>query len=190
METKEKIIEHSLTLFANNSYENASLNDLVKSANISKGIIYHYFKNKEELYLYCVNLCFEAMYSFYCSKNINSIDDLMNCRLAFFENNPTLKKIFFNAILKSPTSIKDKVYKLKTKIDNFHEQIYLNYLKTCHLREGISLDYALKYLRLISNSFNDLFINSDKDISILSDEHEENITKLIDVYLHGVLKEG
>jgi len=39
----------ALGLFYKNGYKNTSMVDIAKAANISKGLIYHYFKNKAEL---------------------------------------------------------------------------------------------------------------------------------------------
>jgi len=38
--------------FSQNSYDNASTNSIVKKAGISKGILFHYFGSKRDLYLY------------------------------------------------------------------------------------------------------------------------------------------
>lgn len=47
---KQKLIEDTaLLLFADKGYEATSISDITKSANISKGLMYHYFSSKEEL---------------------------------------------------------------------------------------------------------------------------------------------
>ena len=47
--TKRKILEHALVLFAEKGFKGTSINDIAKSAEISKGLAYNYFKNKDEL---------------------------------------------------------------------------------------------------------------------------------------------
>lgn len=49
-EKRDRIINAALAEFAENGYEKASTNKIVKNANISRGLLYHYFKDKEELY--------------------------------------------------------------------------------------------------------------------------------------------
>ncbi len=46
---KEKIIAVALELFAQNGYQGTSIAQIAKKANISKGLMYNYFKNKEKL---------------------------------------------------------------------------------------------------------------------------------------------
>jgi AcrR family transcriptional regulator len=44
------IIKAALEVFSQNDYEKASTNMIVKKAGIARGVLYYYFKNKEELF--------------------------------------------------------------------------------------------------------------------------------------------
>ncbi len=48
-EKKALISEHALRLFSQNSYHGVTMGMIAESAGISKGLIYNYFKSKEEL---------------------------------------------------------------------------------------------------------------------------------------------
>lgn len=48
--TKQKIIDSSIELFSKDSYGKVSIAQICKNAKISNGIIYNYFRNKEELF--------------------------------------------------------------------------------------------------------------------------------------------
>lgn len=73
--------------------------------NISKGLLYHHFKNKDELYLRCVTITFEKL--IHELKDVDwesgdvkqKFDRMLVRRQAFFEKNPYEANIFFNAIL-------------------------------------------------------------------------------------------
>jgi hypothetical protein len=47
---RDRIINSALEEFSKNGFEKASTNNIVKNANISKGLLFHYFGNKKELY--------------------------------------------------------------------------------------------------------------------------------------------
>ena len=49
-EKQDKMINAALHLFADNGYKHASTDDIVREAGISKGLLFHYFINKEGLY--------------------------------------------------------------------------------------------------------------------------------------------
>ena len=48
-ERKQQILDAALEIFAKNGYYKASISQIAKEANISKGLLYNYFQNKEEL---------------------------------------------------------------------------------------------------------------------------------------------
>jgi len=60
-EKQERILNAALKEFAQKGYENASTNEIVKSAEISKGLLFHYFNNKKELYLFLYNHFVEVL---------------------------------------------------------------------------------------------------------------------------------
>ena len=59
--TRQRIVDAAMEEFAHKGYERASLNEACAGRGFSKGIIYHYFRDKDELYLLCVQLCFDEM---------------------------------------------------------------------------------------------------------------------------------
>ncbi|WP_423407876.1 TetR/AcrR family transcriptional regulator [Heyndrickxia sp. MSNUG] len=54
-EKQERILNAALKEFAQKGYDNASTNEMVKAAGISKGLLFHYFNNKKELYIFLYN---------------------------------------------------------------------------------------------------------------------------------------
>jgi AcrR family transcriptional regulator len=48
---REELLEAGLEEFASKSYEEASLNNIIKNAGISKGTFYYHFRDKQDLYL-------------------------------------------------------------------------------------------------------------------------------------------
>ena len=54
-EKQDRILNAALKEFTQKGYDNASTNEIVKGANISKGLLFHYFKNKKELYFFLYN---------------------------------------------------------------------------------------------------------------------------------------
>jgi len=47
---KQKLLDLGMQLFANRSYEDVSIDDVAREANISKGLLYHYFGSKRVFY--------------------------------------------------------------------------------------------------------------------------------------------
>ena len=106
--SRDKILRAAIAEFGTKSYEAASLNVICSVNNISKGLIYHNFKNKDELYLNCLQICFGAITEYlknaeYMSGDIGtSMQKFLDLRQTFFRENPYYSNIFFNAVLKPP----------------------------------------------------------------------------------------
>lgn len=49
-EKRDRVINSSFEEFGKNGYDKASTNEIVKKAGISKGLLFHYFGNKQTLY--------------------------------------------------------------------------------------------------------------------------------------------
>ena len=58
---KERILNAALAEFARNGYRKASTNEIVKEAGISKGILFHYFKDKLNLYRYLYDYAIQTL---------------------------------------------------------------------------------------------------------------------------------
>lgn len=53
-DTKQFIVDVATSIFEYKGYSATSMADIKNETNLSKGTIYYHFKNKEELYLYCI----------------------------------------------------------------------------------------------------------------------------------------
>lgn len=58
---RRKIMDSALAEFSRQGYGASSINTICTAQNISKGIVYHYFKTKDVLYLACVEECFQQL---------------------------------------------------------------------------------------------------------------------------------
>lgn len=88
---KEKIIVQSaIKLFSSRGYHATKMDDVAKQATMSKGLIYFYFKNKEDLYMAVTKKAFEQLNAVFKDtlkskdkKGLDLIFDLINNFLEF-----------------------------------------------------------------------------------------------------------
>lgn len=71
-----RIINAAMDEFAQKGYSNASTNMMVKEAGISKGILFHYFKNKKELFLYLYDFAADLLIKDYYGRLDNASRDI------------------------------------------------------------------------------------------------------------------
>jgi TetR/AcrR family transcriptional regulator len=74
-EKREKILQAAIREFAERGYENASTNKIIQEAEISKGLLFHYFGNKKKLFLATFDHCV-AQYISEMEEMIPSLADL------------------------------------------------------------------------------------------------------------------
>ena len=195
--TYERIMAAAIIEFGSKSYDNASLTTLCNENQISKGLIYHNFKNKDELYLKCVELCFEKMTDYFKSREYKaenvqkSMHNLFQIRQEFFKENPYYCNIFFNTVLQPPEHLRNEIQKLRRKYDEFYLQCFKELLQQIQLRDEITVDAAMEYFMLFLETFNGIFRNrsdEQEDMYALMEDHEINLSKILDIMLYGVAK--
>lgn len=69
-EKQQAILNAGYRVFSQNSYKKSPMSEIAAEAGISKGLLFHYFRNKRELYLYlwdhCAQVTIKAMEEFGC----------------------------------------------------------------------------------------------------------------------------
>jgi AcrR family transcriptional regulator len=63
IEAKERILNASIELFSQKGFDAASVNEIAEQANVTKALIYYYFKSKEEILDYLVRSLSESIKS-------------------------------------------------------------------------------------------------------------------------------
>ena len=67
---QQAIINAGYRVFSQNSYKNSQMSEIAESAGISKSLLFHYFRNKKELYLFlwdkCAEITIETMTRYEC----------------------------------------------------------------------------------------------------------------------------
>ena len=107
--SREKILDAAMEEFARRGYAGASLNAVWEEKHNSKGMIYHHFRDKDELYLLCVKRCFDALTDCLSGEAAQDtgtagerVERYFSSRLRFFSENPQLLGLFADASMDPP----------------------------------------------------------------------------------------
>lgn len=63
-EKQEAIVNAGYRVFSRNSYKNSPMGEIASAAGISKSLLFHYFRNKKELYLFLWEKCADTTIGF------------------------------------------------------------------------------------------------------------------------------
>lgn len=150
---RERILNAAISEFAQKGYKNASTNEIVKEAEISKGLLFHYFKNKKQLYLFLYDYLMEIMKEEYFQKPwIEEKDILEKIRMAsftkleLFRKYPLIFKFFLTAYSEMDDEVRNEV------ADRNQEMLEINLPKVydnvdlSNVRDGVDPQKAIKLI--------------------------------------------
>ena len=195
--TRDRILAAALAEFGSKGYEGASINVICTESHIPKGLLYHNFKGKDDLYLQCFKLCCDQMTKYLSSQACHDAEEDMNALLAlrqqFFSEHPHHAGLFFHALLQPPKHLLAELKEARQNFDLFCVERYRNMLGALSLRDGITEKMALEYFSIFLEMFNGYFQSKASlggDYLALMEAHEEKLSEILDMMLYGIAKQN
>ena len=187
--TVAKIVEAAMIEFGTNGYAGGTVNNICKTG-INKGLLYHNFTGKDELYLTCFKRSCEEFTS-YVNENdgTTDFDRYMAARMDFFHQYPNEAHIFFEVLLNPPPHLSDEIQDAMAEFNRLIESICKQTLDMLTLRDGITTEDALSYFHLMQTMLNGYFSSPAFQNVVLKEKvkmHETIILKLFDFMLYGI----
>lgn len=197
--SREKILEAAMEEFARRGYAGASLNTVWEEKHISKGMIYHHFRDKDELYLLCVRRCFDALTD--CLRETAAqrtgtakerVERYFTCRLRFFSEHPQLLGLFADASVDPPEHLRGEIAAIRGGFDALNTQLLAQVLGSLPLRPGLSAKQVVEDFRLYMDFVNLRFrascVREGADADDLMREHEAMCRRQLHMLLYGVVE--
>lgn len=188
--TKERILKAAIQEFGTNGYAASTLNAICNNHGISKGLLYHNFSGKDDLYLACVSQCFSHITEYLKGKDFqDDLEKYMRIRFQYFSQHPLYARIFFEAMLQPPPALSARIRELRKDFDAFNRKIYQKALSKVTLRQGVTETDAVEYYVIMQEMFNGYFSSSayaSKDFQSLVADHEEKLPKMLNFMLYGI----
>ncbi|WMJ86964.1 TetR/AcrR family transcriptional regulator [Anaerocolumna sp. MB42-C2] len=187
MNKREAILSAALTEFSSNDYENASVNKIIKEANTSKGNFYHYFNNKEELYIVLLEEAWRKKMEVMVFADEDDIfvklHNQVMAGIKFARENPEYYQLSRRFAKEKNLEIYNRVLK-EIAMESEKENVDLNpqtkYNRSM-IRDEFPREFVDNFLSLVFNNINEL-INDTDDISKV----EEKLLLLIKVLKNGL----
>lgn len=188
--TIAKIIKAAMNEFGANGYVCGKVNNICKSG-INKGLIYHNFKDKDELYLKCLEKSCETLVKIITESGSSS--DLlryMSVRISYFKEYPNEAHILFEAILQPQEHLRNEIQKILQPFEDVNEKIRRSVVSSVKLRDGITEEDAMEYFRQMQHMFNGYFAARNIPFDEMLNKHEAYLPKLLNIMLYGIAKGG
>jgi TetR/AcrR family transcriptional regulator len=182
-EKRARIINAAISEFAKSGYDKGSTNVIVKEAEISKGLIFHYFGSKANLFLYLFNYCTELittdLYEKVDLKNgdiLDRIHDIIFKKVILLQKHPDIFEFVKTAYMESNLQIKDKIMKKQQEITKEAPVKFLSNIDFSYFKDGLDIEKSMTviYSTLESVSMKEM----DKD-----DFSVNEVVKKVEDYL-------
>ena len=176
--TRERILAAGIEEFGKNGYRRGSIN-AISASDINKGLIYHNFKDIDDLYLACVKRSLDDMVAHIQEDMKDPAVDYSTARLHFFTEYEAEARLFLEASVSPPEHLKKEIQTLRQPLEDLNRSEFEKILQKQTLRKGISTEDAFNL------SF-DEYHSEDEDFSKRLQEHEQNAKALINIILYGI----
>lgn len=187
MNKREAILEAALTEFSENDFENASVNKIIKDANTSKGNFYHYFSNKEELYIALLKEAWRKKAKFMEVIDENDIFVFLKKQvlagIMFSRENPEYYQLSRRFAREKNTNIYNRVLAEITCECNNERLNTITKIKydRSTISDVFPKEFVDSYIQLVLNNINELIEENDDIYRI-----EEKLLLIIKVIKNGL----
>lgn len=162
--SRRKILQAALEEFGSRSYDGASMEQICTRHHISKGMMYHYYSGKEELFLLCVADIFRRLGDYLTQQMLRpsgghplgAVNRYFTAREQFFLQRPLEKRVYENAILYPPEELRERIEDLRRPIRELNRRFLNQVLAGVALRPGLEGERAARYCESMVDLFSPL----------------------------------
>ncbi|OPJ62379.1 TetR/AcrR family transcriptional regulator [Clostridium oryzae] len=152
-EKKKKIIDACINEFSKNGYINASTNNIVLNAGISKGTLFNYFENKRNLYLYILDYAIDFYVNLMLERMKDNNPDILNrildwakLRLSIAAEEPIAYQFFASAFVNIHDEIKADIMVRYNKLYSQGYKLIVENINYTLFREDIDKQKAVELI--------------------------------------------
>jgi len=191
-ERKKTILNAAMKLFSETDFHEVTVDEIAHKAGLSKGTLYLYFKNKEDLFFSIIeeksNELFTRLENSikYDMPFEKTLHNFIKAHLNFFKENKAYFKIIHSEKCRMTMDDHYRMHDLGIKVFNQFLKHTENLVKTGKKENSIGnidADIAARGLRGILNSFVYQWIFTNEKISI-----KEETYQIKNLFLYGVSK--
>lgn len=185
--SRERILEAAMAEFADQGYRGASVNSICAAGGISKGLLYHYYVDKDALYLSCGEKCFReltAALSGALSLETVTPDGYFDARLDFFLRNPLHQRLFCDMVVNPPPQLADRIAQCRASFDALNEAVLTAILEKETLAEGMTAADAVCQLRLLEDCVSAYLKTNVQEQQ--AERHNQLCRRMLQTMLYGL----
>ena len=153
---KEKqihIINAAMEVFGKNEYKHAVTDDIAAKAGISKGLLFYYFHNKKELYLYVLEYCNQLLKDLIVDEAFYKITDFFEMmeygadkKMSLLHEYPFITDFVIRAYYSSNEIVSEETSKRVQAANEESFYLYFSHIDFSKFKEGVDPHYIYQML--------------------------------------------
>ena len=197
--SRREIRRAAMEEFGSRGYEAATVDGICGRGGISKGMLYHYYANKDALFLACVEKIFQDLNAYLQQESeglaeqpaLLALKNYFLLRETFFQSRSRERHIFECAMLHPPRHLIAQIQALRQPIRAENERFLRRLIAHMQLREGLERNQAVRYLHSVYTVFWSILeqyhaLDSASDLHSMLKEAEE----VLSLVLFGIAQPG
>lgn len=159
-EKQQRIINAGYRVFAGNSYKKSPMGEIASAAGISKSLLFYYFHNKKELYLFlwdeAAKITMEYMKESHCYEPGDLFEMLergMRVKMHIIRRYPDMASFVIKAYYENTPEISAKIQESYRSFLNIKARAALDTLNPADFVPGLDLDMMYQEMLLASEGY-------------------------------------
>ena len=185
-EKQQAILNGGYRVFSQNSYRKSPISEIAAEAGISKSLLFHYFRNKKELYLYlwehCAEITIQTLRQYGCYEKSDLFETMcsgLKAKVQIMRQYPYLGAFVLKAYYEQDPEIAPAIQASYQKHVEFKTNAALLKLDPSRFREGLDLQMMCREMYWASVGY--LWENiQGRELDL--DQMEQNFTELIEFW--------
>lgn len=191
LEKQQRIIDAAYKVFSENSYKKAPMSEIADEGGVSKALLFHYFINKLELYMFLWNRSIEQVHKSsleYCVTDTTDFFEMIHrsllAKCSVIRSHPYLYPFAIKAYYEQDPAVKSSIQKNFHVVSKNSENILWKATDISKLRQDI--DVRLMYQEILWTSdgyLRQMILSGKLDADQMEKDFERMIQQWKKVYL-------
>lgn len=162
---RDKIIAAAIKIFSRYGYEKASTTMIARQAQISKGLIFHYFDNKAELFMATHHAAVDIVTAdIYQKVDFNDQDlfsrlrETIVSKMDVMKRYPEIFEFLKMSYLEDSPAIKPRLNQMNDELLGKNRDVLYRNIDTSRFREGIDMNLAIMTMSYTLEKWSDNYV--------------------------------
>ena len=194
IEKQERIINAGYRVFSQNSYKKSPMSEIADAAGISKSLLFHYFLNKKELYMFLWDNCAKTTVQYLTEYKCYEQKDLfemmyrgMQAKMEIIRKYPDMARFVIKAYYEKDPAVCDDIRQSYQKYLNMKAKTTLMKLEPEKFMPGLDLQMMYREMFWASEGY---LWEKVQQGSLNMEQMEDDFRKLIEFWKLVYLRNG